>query len=167
MTYFSYNTFYYSLPRSLSATWWREWILKKNMYLSSLWSLHMNSYFHTFLLNPVWDENRLHIHSDRENQWVHHLLNYTDWVLVVCVICYMYYAFLHVTIIQCVFVAITGSLVLYMCSLEANTFFHQVKKADAPLNAASPTKDSKLTRVNMYNTNVFHIICQISCQRTR
>ena len=129
MTYFSHDTFYYSLPRSLSATWWREWILKqKSMYLSSLWSLHMNSYFHTFLLNPVWDENCLHIHSDRENQWVHHLLNYTDWVLVVCVICYMYYAFLHVAIIQCVFDAITGSLVLYMCSLEAKYLFSPGQK---------------------------------------
>ena len=46
-------------------------------------------------------------------------------------------------------------------------FFHQVKKAHAPLNAASPMKDPKLTQVSMYNTNVFHINCQISFQTTR
>ena len=55
----------------------------------------------------------------------------TDWVLasqVVCVLCYMYYVFLHVAIIQCVFVTITGSLVLYMCSLETKYVFSPGQK---------------------------------------
>ena len=60
------------------------------------------------------------------------------------VLCYMYYVFLHVAIIQCVFVAVTGSLVLYMCLLEAKYVFSPGQKGSCTIECSLPNERSQV-----------------------